>query len=304
MNETGKPVSGPEAGPETDRRTAVYGRPVAEEQAATLAEARRNLLYGMLWCVGGLAFSFLSYYFTEAGGRFVVATGAILWGAVQALRGLFSWLRVRYRNGEYAAFWRMAAAALATLLLLGYLTSLSMRITRESGLVDTEQTWQCDGLGVRFTVPEGYTSVQEETEPETDSTWTRHFMFVSDGRWEFSLEGIGQALSPEVESVADITDYCMNRDSSYYDGGILVPTRLVEVGGREMLYSAGYRTEYPDDLFTLYDLKQGRSLLTVGIVFPKSEYGKEETVRRVEELLGRIELTAPEPRADSTASGR
>ena len=96
----------------------------------------------------------------------------------------------------------------------------------------------------------------------------------------------------------------MNRDSSYYDGGILVPTRLVEVGGREMLYSAGYRTEYPDDLFTLHDLKQKRSLLTVGIVFPKSEYGKEETVRRVEELLGRIELTAPEPRADSPASGR
>ena len=34
-----------------------------------MAEAKKNLLAGALWCVGGLAFSFLSYYFATAGVR-------------------------------------------------------------------------------------------------------------------------------------------------------------------------------------------------------------------------------------------
>ena len=42
-----------------------------------MAEAKKNLLAGALWCVGGLAFSFLSYYFATAGGRYVVATGDV-----------------------------------------------------------------------------------------------------------------------------------------------------------------------------------------------------------------------------------
>ena len=43
-----------------------------------MAEAKKNLLAGALWCGGGLAFSFLSYYFATAGGRYVVATEPII----------------------------------------------------------------------------------------------------------------------------------------------------------------------------------------------------------------------------------
>lgn len=60
-----------------------------------------------------------------------------------------------------------------------------------------------------------------------------------------------------------------------------------------MLRSEGRRTEYPGFVFTNYDLKQGQSLITVGISYPANEYGKTSTLRRIEELLQGIELTEP-----------
>ena len=74
-----------------------------------MAEAKKNLLAGALWCGGGLAFSFLSYYFATAGGRYVVATGAIIWGAIQAIKGLVVILKIQHQEGRFTAFWRTAA---------------------------------------------------------------------------------------------------------------------------------------------------------------------------------------------------
>ncbi|MFQ7502128.1 MAG: hypothetical protein ACLRMJ_01485 [Alistipes finegoldii] len=92
-----------------------------------MAEAKKNLLAGALWCVGGLAFSFLSYYFATAGGRYVVATGAIIWGAIQAIKGLVVILKIQHQEGRFTAFWRTAALAACSLAALLYLGQLSVR---------------------------------------------------------------------------------------------------------------------------------------------------------------------------------
>ena len=94
-----------------------------------------------------------------------------------------------------------------------------------------------------------------------------------------------------------LSDYCASRDSAYYDGGIIKASRPLVSNGTDMLYSEGRRTEYPGFVFTAYDLKQGQSLITVGISYPSKEYGKTRTLRRVEELLRGIELTQPEETA-------
>ena len=104
-------------------------------------------------------------------------------------------------------------------------------------------------------------------------------------------------MSPEAKSIADLSDYCASRDSAYYDGGIIKASRPLVSNGTDMLYSEGRRTEYPGFVFTAYDLKQGQSLITVGISYPSKEYGKTSTLRRVEELLRGIELTQPEETA-------
>ena len=64
MEKTEKPVFEPM--PETPAEPASTVSESAGQPAASLAEAKKNILVGLLWCVGGLAFSFISYYLTEA----------------------------------------------------------------------------------------------------------------------------------------------------------------------------------------------------------------------------------------------
>jgi len=140
-------------------------------------------------------------------------------------------------------------------------------------------------------------ALEESIEPETDSTYARYTMYVLDGEWEFNIDALQDVFDPEAKNIADLSDYCASRDSAYYDGGIIKASRPLVSNGTDMLYSEGRRTEYPGFVFTAYDLKQGQSLITVGISYPSKEYGKTSTLRRVEELLRGIELTQPEETA-------
>ena len=255
MEKTEKPVFEPM--PETPAEPASTVSESAGQPAASLAEAKKNILVGLLWCVGGLAFSFISYYLTETGGRYVIATGAILWGVWQAIMGLYVWLKIKHGAGEYAAFWRMLATAVCTALLIGYLTVLSTQLVDEGGelpLLDTEQTYDCTDLGLRIRIPAGYSALEESVEPETDSTYARYTMYVLDGEWEFNIDALQDALGPDVESIADLADYCAIRDSSYYDGGIIKASRPFASNGIDMLRSEGRRTDYPGFVFSNYDL--------------------------------------------------
>ena len=207
MEKTEKPVFEPM--PETPAEPASTASESAGQPAASLAEAKKNILIGLLWCVGGLAFSFISYYLTEAGGRYVIATGAILWGAWQAIMGLYVWLKIKHGAGEYAAFWRMLATAVCTALLIGYLTVLSTQLVDEGGelpLLNTEQTYDCTDLGLRIRIPAGYSALEESIEPETDSTYARYTMYVLDGEWEFNIDALQDVFDPEAKSIADLSD--------------------------------------------------------------------------------------------------
>ena len=121
-----------------------------------MAEAKKNLLAGALWCVGGLAFSFLSYYFATAGGQYVVATGAIIWGAIQAIKGLVVILKIQHQEGRFTAFWRTAALAACSLAALLYLGQLSVRLAggEEMQVVDTEQIYT-GAQGIKAKIPAG-----------------------------------------------------------------------------------------------------------------------------------------------------
>jgi len=45
------------------------------------------MLHGILWCVGGLLVTLLTYNMAEEGGRYVVAWGAVIFGAYQFFKG-------------------------------------------------------------------------------------------------------------------------------------------------------------------------------------------------------------------------
>lgn len=67
--------------------TVVGNLKQAKAQAAKEA-SRKNMLYGALWCVGGIVVTVLTYQAAAGGGSFVVAWGAILFGGIQFVRGL------------------------------------------------------------------------------------------------------------------------------------------------------------------------------------------------------------------------
>jgi hypothetical protein len=62
-----------------------------QDRLAPLKKAgQKNMLYGALWCVGGIVVTALTYGAAAGAGRgrYIVAWGAILFGGIQFVRGL------------------------------------------------------------------------------------------------------------------------------------------------------------------------------------------------------------------------
>lgn len=81
-----------EQGVEAASATAVAEEVLALRSKAANAAARRNMLVGALWCLGGTAVTVITYQAAAnqpGGGSYMVAWGAIIFGAFQFLRGLF-----------------------------------------------------------------------------------------------------------------------------------------------------------------------------------------------------------------------
>jgi len=51
-------------------------------------KAEKNMLYGALWFIGGVIVTAVTYSAASGGGTYVVAWGAIIFGAVQFFMGL------------------------------------------------------------------------------------------------------------------------------------------------------------------------------------------------------------------------
>ena len=265
----------------------------ADRQAAELTEARKNMVAGLLWCGGGLAVSFLTYFLaSQGGGRYFVATGAIIWGFIQACRGLVTWLKIKYRNGEYTAFWRMLGAAVCTVVAIGWLYTFSSRLLggETVSYLDTEQVYTCVDIGIRFTVPAGYAPIEKVANPETPTSYANYQMDTWNDEIGFVVEGVANFIPSGTNSIADLKEYCARRDSSYYDQEIIAPTQLITVGGREMLCSEGRSSQYPGRIYTIYDQMYGQTLISICFNYDESAYGKRTTRKRIENLLGRLEL--------------
>lgn len=68
------------------------------EQVKPYQEAANNAIFeGLAWLIGGLLITGISYAIASSagGGRYVVATGAILGGGLQALQGFYRYFRIK-----------------------------------------------------------------------------------------------------------------------------------------------------------------------------------------------------------------
>lgn len=69
--------------------TPLASKPVDGAQGSTgWSPADKRMMRGALWCGGGLIVTLVTYVAAASGGTYVVAWGAIAWGAVEFFQGL------------------------------------------------------------------------------------------------------------------------------------------------------------------------------------------------------------------------
>jgi hypothetical protein len=80
-------------GLDADAAATVVSNVMHAKAIALKNAGRKNMLYGALWCIGGIFVTALSYQAAAnaGGGRFVLAWGAILFGGIQFFRGMMQW---------------------------------------------------------------------------------------------------------------------------------------------------------------------------------------------------------------------
>ena len=75
-----------------DKESAIIVINNIEQQIkdAEKARANKDMLYGALWCIGGIIVTVVTYSIAEGGGIYFVAWGAVLWGAIQFIQGIIN----------------------------------------------------------------------------------------------------------------------------------------------------------------------------------------------------------------------
>jgi hypothetical protein len=63
----------------------------------TKASGAKNMLFGALWCIGGIIVTAVTYNMASSGGggRYFIAWGPVVFGAFQFFNGLFQFLKAR-----------------------------------------------------------------------------------------------------------------------------------------------------------------------------------------------------------------
>ena len=77
-----------EKGLDAETASAVVTNLKQMKKEAEAGRGKKNMLFGALWCIGGTVVTVATYSAAEGGGTYVVAWGAILFGAVQFIIGL------------------------------------------------------------------------------------------------------------------------------------------------------------------------------------------------------------------------
>lgn len=85
-----------EKGLDADSAKVVVENLIKAKGRAEYDSSIKNMIYGALWCIGGWAVTAATYSAAanaNGGGKYVVAWGAILFGGIQFLGGLVTYLR-------------------------------------------------------------------------------------------------------------------------------------------------------------------------------------------------------------------
>ena len=251
-------------GTELERaETELFKQAVAENIRATM------------W-VGGAAVTLLTYRMAEPGGRYFVATGALLWGLVELVRGFAKCIALRYRAGDRRAFRRTVAAAAAATVAVAATGLTTIRTVNDTDtaqeLVRQEQRIDIPELKMRITLPADLTEADREQIPETDTTYAVHRISAWNGSRIVNAEGIERLLEDDsVTTVAEISEHLDEQAAAFLDGGIIDAAEQVWIDSIPMRRYRGRLESRPGWITTYYDLVHAGSLITLYFSYEASE---------------------------------
>jgi hypothetical protein len=79
-----------ERGLDAEAAATVVGKLEQTRAGAARQAGKRNMLFGASWCIGGIVVTAITYEAaSQSGGTYVIAWGAIVFGGIQFLHGLF-----------------------------------------------------------------------------------------------------------------------------------------------------------------------------------------------------------------------
>jgi hypothetical protein len=70
----------------------------AEWQNVRSKKYKKHLILGLLWMIGGGTLTLVTYNAASPGGTYFIFWGAIIWGAIDFIRGAVGWLRDGFGN--------------------------------------------------------------------------------------------------------------------------------------------------------------------------------------------------------------
>ena len=245
---------------------------IEPKDADTLRSARKDIIAGALWCVGGLAVTYLTYYFAKPGASYTVASGAIIYGGFQGLRGLWAYLsevksdRKRFSKG-------LALGILGILAVIG-LGIGGWKFSHKDDFrpLSVEQKLDDDALGLHVTIPAGYEAIKTSVKEETDSTYAKmDWQAASDthlfhataivGCYPDSLVALGS------QAMEDWLNEDMDETEAFFAGGFLLKPQMVELGGFRWHKYAGIN-DHIDCVNICYQTVRRNSQIIIDLYYP------------------------------------
>lgn len=221
---------------------------------------KKNMLVGMIWCVLGIAITFISYYCAKEGGSYSIFYGAVLYGVYQAGKGWTSHLRELHAAGQMDEFKKWILIGVCAVALVGGLTYGSWDLMHASPFVEKEQVVDLPDDGVKLTLPAGFAKIETRKTQDTDSTYASMSIYSYDMDYGYLVEFIEYGF-PDTLAMEDIYERLAINALSYSDS-ILAYPQMQTLGDREVLRYVGY---FDDDntVAVCHEIVHNGSLLSV-----------------------------------------
>lgn len=256
-----------------DQETIVSEEEIAaQERAEKIKAARKDMIAGALWCVGGLLFTYLSYYFAKSGATYTVATGAILWGGIEGIKGLVAYLIQLKKDGDSLKFRKSLCYGIVGIAAVVGLAVYGWRFVHKDDLkpLAKEQTVNCP-VGLTFTFPSGCEAVEEDFVDETDSTFAYYYYSTSSADIVYNVN--------VIEGLADTTgngnylyseQYYHDSSVDYYGEGNILKEGWLDLNGIQAYKTSGI-SSVDDFVENTYELVFNSLHITVACLYPGKE---------------------------------